>query len=97
MTSGLISCQLDLDFCIFFSAQRKSELKVCARKKSVDASDGRLAGLFLPVFAPISIDAHYWLPQCFCLSALTLTGKEFNDLFNVHVHNLMSSSQTKAF
>ena len=85
----------------FFSAKIKSELKVCSGKKSVDANDGRLARVFLPVFAPIakmllctnSIDAHHLLPQCFCLSALTLTGKEFNNLYYVNVQKIISSSQ----
>ena len=50
MTSALISCLLDLDFCnlhLFFCEEKKR----VEGKKSVDVSDGRLAGVLSRVFA----------------------------------------------
>ena len=81
MTSALISCMLNLDFCIFFSAQKKVSWRFAQLQKECGrewwtAGSSFFLGLFFPSFASsmfLSFNFELW----------HLVGKEFNNVFKI--------------
>ena len=80
MTSALISCMLNLDFCIFFSAQKKVSWRFAQLQKEC-GREWWTAGssFFLDLFSPFASSMFL----SFSFELWHLAGKEFNNVCKI--------------